>query len=324
MAGLPEFGSIMVSAVDPLDSDEYSMNVTDFLTPSSYFMGTLGGNAAEKLKQAPSFFDASGMTVSQHEAISKDGTHIPYFEVAPKDLEPNGRTPTLLTGYGGFEVSETPYYDGILGVGWLQRGGVFVLANIRGGGEFGPAWHESAIKQNRMRCYEDFSAMAHDLISRKVTDPAHLGCKGGSNGGLLVGNMLTQYPDLFGAIVCQAPLLDMQRYSKLLAGASWMGEYGDPDKPEEWAYMQAFSPYHNLKKGVKYPRTLFTSSTRDDRVHPGHARKMAWRMEEQGHDVLYYENVEGGHGGSANNKQQAFMSALAYTFLWKQLGRVGP
>jgi prolyl oligopeptidase len=320
MAGLPEFGSIMAHAVDDLDSDDYWLNVTDFLTPASYFLGDLDGKEAEKLKQAPSFFDASGMVVSQHEAISKDGTHIPYFEVAPKGLELNGTTPTLLTGYGGFEISETPYYDGVLGSGWLERGGVFVLANIRGGGEFGPAWHESAIKENRMRCYEDFSAVARDLIARKVTSPAHLGCMGGSNGGLLVGNMLTQYPDLFGAIVCRQPLLDMQRYTKLLAGASWMGEYGDPDKPAEWAYIQQFSPYHNVSKDVKYPRTLFTSSTRDDRVHPGHARKMAWRMEEQGHDVLYYENVEGGHAGSADNKQQAFTSALEYTFLWKELG----
>jgi len=329
MAGLPEFGSITAHAVDDLDSDDYWLNVTDFLTPASYFLGSLDGNArstgsgraAEKLKQAPSFFDASRMVVSQHEAVSNDGTRIPYFEVAPRDLALNGSTPTLLTGYGGFEISETPYYDGVLGSGWLERGGVFVLANIRGGGEFGPAWHESAIKEHRMRCYEDFSAVARDLIARKVTSPAHLGCMGGSNGGLLVGNMLTQYPDLFGAIVCRQPLLDMQRYTKLLAGASWMGEYGDPDKPDEWSYIQQFSPYHNVRKDVKYPRTLFTSSTRDDRVHPGHARKMAWRMEEQGHDVLYYENVEGGHAGSANNKQQAFMSALAYTFLWKELGR---
>jgi prolyl oligopeptidase len=320
MTDLPEFGSIMAHAVDELESDDYWLNVTDFLTPASYFLGDLDGKSAEKLKQAPSFFDASPIVVSQHEAVSKDGTRIPYFEVAPRDLVLNGSTPTLMTGYGGFEISETPYYDGLLGSGWLERGGVFVLANIRGGGEFGPAWHESAIKENRMRCYEDFSAVARDLIARKVASPARLGCMGGSNGGLLVGNMLSQYPDLFGAIVCRQPLLDMQRYTKLLAGASWMGEYGDPDKPQEWAYIQPFSPYHNVSKDVKYPRTLFTSSTRDDRVHPGHARKMALRMEEQGHDVLYYENIEGGHAGSADNKQQAFTSALAYTFLWKELG----
>jgi len=332
MAGLPEFGSISVHAVDDLDSDDYWMNVTDFLTPASYFLGGLdekahstgSGQAAEKLKQAPSFFDGSRMVVSQHEAVSKEGTRIPYFEVAPKVLAANGGTPTLLTGHGASEISVTPYYDGIMGGAWLERGGVFVLANIRGGGEFGPAWHESAIKDRRMRCYEDFSSVARDLIARKVTSPAHLCCMGGSNGGLLVGNMLAQYPDLFGAIVCRQPLLDMQRYTKLLAGASWMGEYGDPDQPDEWAYIQPFSPYHNVKKDVKYPRTLFTSSTRDDRVHPGHARKMALLMEEHGHDVLYYENVEGGHAGSANNRQQAFTSALAYTFLWKELGRIGP
>lgn len=324
MTGLPEFGSIFVGAVDKLNSDEYWMTVTDFLTPASYFRGALDEKTPEKLKQAPSFFDASRMVASQHEAISRDGTHIPYFEVAPRDLPLNGNTPTLLTGYGGFEISLTPYYSGIQGSAWLERGGVFVLANIRGGGEFGPGWHESAIKEHRMRCYEDFSAVARDLIARKITSRAHLGCMGGSNGGLLVGNMLTQYPDLFGAIVCEQPLLDMQRYTKLLAGASWTGEYGDPDKPEEWAYIQHFSPYHNVKKDVKYPRTLFTSSTRDDRVHPSHARKMVLRMEQQGHDVLYYENVEGGHAGAADNKQRAFMSALAYTFLWKQLGRTGP
>jgi prolyl oligopeptidase len=225
----------------------------------------------------------------------------------------------MLTGYGGFEVSQVPYYGALSGAGWLERGGVFALANIRGGGEFGPKWHQAALKQHRIRSYEDFIAVAEDLIGRKVTSPKHLGCIGGSNGGLLVGNMLTMRPDLFGAIVCESPLLDMHRYSKLLAGASWMGEYGDPSKPEEWAYIKTFSPYHNVQPGVAYPPTLFTSSTRDDRVHPGHARKMVARMQAQGHDVLYYENVEGGHAGAADNKQTAFMSALAYTFLWRNL-----
>lgn len=318
--GLPEFGTLGVRAVDDLESDDYWLTMTDFLTPSSLFLAGVGRDTREKLKQTPSFFDASNHVVSQHEAVSKDGTRIPYFEVAPKGLRPDGTAPTLLIGYGGFEVSYQPNYSGVQGSGWIERGGVMVIANIRGGGEFGPSWHQSALKENRQRCYEDFSAVARDLIARKVTSPAHLGCMGGSNGGLLVGNMLTQYPELFGAIVCQVPLLDMQRYTKLLAGASWMGEYGDPDVPEQWNYIRPWSPYHNLRDGVKYPRTLFTTSTRDDRVHPGHARRMAERLRTMGADFLFYENIEGGHGGAADSKQQAFMSALAYTFLWKQLG----
>ena len=220
---------------------------------------------------------------------------------------------------GGFEIALTPNYNASLGSAWLERGGVYAVANIRGGGEFGPPWHESARKQNRQRAYDDFIAVAEDLAARKITSPQHLGIMGGSNGGLLMGVMLTERPDLFKAVVCQVPLLDMRRYNKLLAGASWMDEYGDPDKPEDWAYIQKYSPYQNVAKGRSYPRVLFTTSTRDDRVHPGHARKMVARMKEQGHDVLYYENIEGGHGGAANNKQAAYMSALAYTFLRKEL-----
>ena len=323
VGGLPEYGTIGVRPVDDLTSDDYWLTITDFLTPTSLYLASVGKDGREQLKQTPAFFDGSRHVVTQHEATSKDGTRIPYFEVAPKGLTLDGHAPTLLTGYGGFEVSEQPYYSGVQGSGWLERGGVLVVANIRGGGEFGPDWHNTAIKQNRQRCYDDFSAVARDLVTRKVTTPTHLGCIGGSNGGLLVGNMLTQYPDLFGAVVCQAPLLDMQRYHKLLAGASWMGEYGDPDQPEQWAYIQKWSPYHLLKDGVKYPRTLFTTSTRDDRVHPGHARRMANKMQAMSADVLFYENIEGGHGGAADNKQEAFMSALAFTFLWKQLGGSG-
>jgi prolyl oligopeptidase len=231
----------------------------------------------------------------------------------------------LLTGYGGFEVSELPYYSGIEGSGWIERGGVLVLANIRGGGEFGPKWHQAGVKAERHHCYEDFIAVAEDLVRRGVTSPKHLGCMGGSNGGLLVGNMLTMRPDLFGAIVCEQPLLDMRRYHKLLAGASWMGEYGNPDDPKEWEFIRTWSPYQNLRPGVAYPPTLFTSSTRDDRVHPGHARRMVHRMDQMGYHVLYYENVEGGHAGAANNKETAFMSALAYTFLWQRLaGHAAP
>ncbi len=273
----------------------------------------------EKLKQNPAFFDTKGLAVTQHEATSADGTRIPYFQVAREGLKLDGTNPTLLYGYGGFEISMVPNYSANAGVGWMEKGGVYVVANIRGGGEFGPKWHQAALKANRPRAYEDFAAVAEDLIARKVTTPAHLGIQGGSNGGLLMGNMLARRPELFGAVVCQVPLLDMKRYHTLLAGASWMGEYGNPDVPEEWSFIQGFSPYHMLKEGVKYPRTLFTTSTRDDRVHPGHARKMAAKMKEMGLDLIYYENIEGGHGGAADNKQAAFMSALAYTFLWNQL-----
>jgi prolyl oligopeptidase len=225
----------------------------------------------------------------------------------------------LLYGYGGFGIPLVPGYEAITGTAWLERGGVYVVANIRGGGEFGPRWHQAALRRNRPRAYEDFIAVAEDLIRRKVTSPKHLGIEGASNGGLLTGNMLTMRPDLFGAIVSQVPLLDMRRYHKLLAGASWVAEYGNPDDPKEWEYIRRFSPYHNVKPDAKYPRTLFTTSTRDDRVHPGHARRMVAKMKAMGHDLLYYENVEGGHGGAATNEQAAFMSALVYTFLWEQL-----
>jgi len=213
-----------------------------------------------------------------------------------------------------------PFYSGGWGTTWYQRGGVFVVANIRGGGEFGPAWHQSAIKQNKQKSYDDFAAVAEDLIKAGITQPKHLGIMGGSNGGLLVGAVMVQRPELFGAVVCSVPLLDMQRYHRLLAGNSWMAEYGDPDKPEEWAFISKYSPYQNVKQGVKYPKVLFATSTRDDRVHPGHARKMAARMIEQGHEVLYYENIEGGHGGAADNAQRANLVALENTFLWQALG----
>ena len=315
----PDFGSLRVRGVDADESDDYFMTVNDFLTPSSLFLGTVGSAAPEKLKALPEFFSAAGLAISQHEAVSKDGTKIPYFQVSRKNSTRQSENPTLLYGYGGFNVSQLPYYSGTLGAAWLERGGVYVLANIRGGGEFGPNWHYAARKENRQRAYDDFIAVAEDLIARKVTSPKQLGIQGGSNGGLLVGVALTQRPDLFKAVVCQVPLLDMRRYSKLLAGASWVDEYGDPDKPEEWDYIKKYSPYHNVVSGKKYPRVLFTTSTRDDRVHPGHARKMFAKMKAQGHDVLYYENIEGGHGGAADNRQLAYMSALTYAFLIKEL-----
>lgn len=318
LAGAPAFGTVSISAVDAEESNDYFMTVTDYLTPTSLLMGSIG-KTPEKLKQLPAFFDASAYEINQHFATSQDGTKVPYFMVSRKDLELDGDNPTLLYGYGGFEVSLTPGYSASVGKAWLADGGVYVVANIRGGGEYGPRWHQAALKANRNKAYEDFAAVAQDLIDRKVTQPKRLGMQGGSNGGLLMGNMTVMYPQLFGAVVCQVPLLDMQRYHKLLAGASWMAEYGDPDKPEEWAFLRKFSPYQNVSKDVDYPPVLFTTSTRDDRVHPGHARKMMARMMEQGHDVTYYENIEGGHGGAANNAQSAYMSALAYTFLKQKL-----
>jgi prolyl oligopeptidase len=319
LPGLPEFGTISASAVDDETSDDCFLTITDYVTPTSLWLGAIGKGAPKQLKSLPALFDATGLEVAQHEAKSADGTLVPYFLVMKKDAKRDGNNPTLLYGYGGFEVSMTPGYSATVGASWLERGGVFVVANIRGGGEFGPRWHQAALKQNRNKCYEDFAAVARDLIARKITSPQHLGIQGGSNGGLLMGNMTVMYPDLFAAVVCQVPLLDMLRFHKLLAGASWMGEYGTPDEAKEAVWLRRYSPYHNVQKGTKYPKVLFTTSTRDDRVHPGHARKMMARMQEQGHEVLYYENIEGGHGGAADNKQAAFMSALAYTFLWRTL-----
>jgi prolyl oligopeptidase len=322
LAGVPELGTVAVSAVDSDESDAVWMTVTDYLTPSTLMLAEVGGNTApETLKTMPAFFDASTHEVEQQFATSKDGTRVPYFLVRPKDMQLDGSNPTLLYGYGGFEISLTPGYSGGVGKGWLEKGGVYAVANIRGGGEYGPRWHQAALKQNRHKAYEDFAAVAQDMIQRKITSPAHLGIRGGSNGGLLTGNMLTQYPELFGAVVIQVPLLDMQRYHQLLAGASWMAEYGNPDKPEEWEFIRTFSPYHLFDAEKDYPPTLILTSTRDDRVHPGHARKMHALMSAAGKDVRYYENIEGGHGGAANNRQQAHMDALYLTFLWQQLGK---
>ncbi|WP_313705293.1 prolyl oligopeptidase family serine peptidase [Massilia sp.] len=315
----PAIGTLAVSALDDVESDQYFLTVTDFLHPSTLYLGQVGADARERLKAMPAYFDASPYKVEQFEARSKDGTMVPYFVVMARKAKLDGKNPTVLYGYGGFEVSLKPSYSGMIGNAWLDQGGVYVLANIRGGGEFGPRWHQAALKGNRQKAYDDFIAVAQDLIKRKVTSPRHLGIMGGSNGGLLVGAALTQRPDLFNAVVCQVPLLDMRRYHQLLAGASWMGEYGDPDDPKQWEFIGKYSPYHNVFKDKHYPRVLFTTSTRDDRVHPGHARKMAALMQDQGHDVLYWENTEGGHAGAANNAQTARMWALTYTFLLKQL-----
>ncbi len=323
LEGLPAFGTISAQAVDSDESDALWLTVTDYLTPSTLMLGSAaeGAAAPETLKTQPAFFDASKDVVEQHFATSKDGTRVPYFLVRPKDIVLDGNNPTLLYGYGGFEISLTPGYSGGIGKGWLEKGGVYAVANIRGGGEYGPRWHQAALKANRHKAYEDFAAVAQDLIARKITSPPHLGIRGGSNGGLLTGNMLVQYPELFGAVVIQVPLLDMQRYNKLLAGASWMAEYGNPDVPGEWEYIRTFSPYHLFDPARKYPPTILLTSTRDDRVHPGHARKMMAKLLESGQDVRYYEHIEGGHGGASDNKQAAHMDALYLSFLWQQLAR---
>jgi prolyl oligopeptidase len=310
----------LLQANDPL-AEHYFLNVADFLQPDSLQLGRIGSDERERLKARPSFYDATGMRAEQRFATSRDGTKVPYFVIWPSGAKADGDNPTLLYGYGGFEVSLTPWYSGVQGRAWTTRGGVSVLANIRGGGEFGPAWHQAAIKADKQKSYDDFAAVAEDLIARKITSARRLCIMGGSNGGLLVGAVMVQRPELFNAVVCQVPLLDMRRYHRLLAGASWMAEYGDPDQPEQWRFIGAYSPYQNVRKGQRYPKILFTTSTRDDRVHPSHARKMAARMIEQGHEVLYWENIEGGHGGAADNAQRAQMSALEYSFLWKQLGR---
>lgn len=323
---LPQNGKIDVSAVDDKHSDELWLTVSGFTTPVSLYRLDLNKPNLQKIKAMPSFFKESDFVVAQHFATSKDGTKVPYFLVHHKALKKDGQNPTLLYGYGGFEVSLTPDYSAGVGTSWLSlqsdtgRHGVYVLANIRGGGEYGPMWHQSAIKDKRHKAYEDFAAVAMDLIDKRITSPKHLGVQGGSNGGLLTGNMLTQYPNLFGAVVIQVPLLDMQRYTKLLAGASWVAEYGDPDDPKDWAFLQTFSPYHLFDPNKAYPPVLLTTSTRDDRVHPAHARKMMAKLDEAGKDAYYYENIEGGHGGAANNEQRAYMSALSYEFLWQRLG----
>lgn len=312
----PALRNTVIVATDN-DGDEIFLDSSDFITPSRLLYGTAGGELSE-IKRAPSFFDAADLEVHQHFATSADGTAIPYFVVGHKNQQAPG--PTLLGGYGGFEVSRTPGYDGVLGRLWLSRGGTYVLANIRGGGEYGPGWHTQAMREGRHKVAEDFAAVASDLVRRGVTTVAQLGAQGGSNGGLLMGIMLTKYPELFGALVCQVPLLDMKRFHLLLAGASWVAEYGDPDDPEDWAFISQYSPYQNISADRSYPPVLITTSTRDDRVHPGHARKMTAALEQAGHPVWYYENIEGGHAGAADNAQTAFKSALSYSFLHRMLG----
>ncbi|MNL00756.1 Prolyl endopeptidase precursor [compost metagenome] len=271
------------------------------------------------MKQSPVRFDAKDLKVQRFEATSKDGTKIPYFVVAKNNLQLDGKNPTLLYGYGGFEVAMQPGYLSFIGKVWLERGGVYVLSNLRGGSEFGPEWHKAVLKENRYKVYEDNISIAEDLIARKITSPEHLGISGRSNGGLLTGATFTLRPDLFNAVIVGVPLLDMLRYHKLLAGASWMAEYGDPDDPKMRAAILKYSPYQKLSPTAKYPEVFIMTSTKDDRVHPGHARKMVAKMKEQGHPVYYYENIEGGHAGSSNLEQAIQWNTLEYVYLWEKL-----
>ncbi len=316
--GAEAFGSIRLAAASDT-SNAMFFSFENYLTPDTLYFSRDGGAGAEALQSLPQFFDADGMSIEQRFATSPDGTRVPYFLVLPAGFEANGNTPTLLYGYGGFEISLTPGYSATVGHSWLARGGAYAVANIRGGGEYGPRWHQAALKENRQVAYDDFIAVAEDLIERGVTSPRHLGIRGGSNGGLLTGVMLTQRPDLWNAVVVQVPLLDMRRYNRLLAGASWMAEYGNPDTGD-WAFISEYSPYHNIRSDVDYPTPFFTTSTRDDRVHPGHARKMVARMTEMGHELLYFENTVGGHAGASDNTQVARNEAMVYSYLWDQLG----
>jgi prolyl oligopeptidase len=314
----PAMGSVGVAATSP-HSNRYFFTYSGFTQPTTLYLAEEDGSVRE-VRGLPQMWNAEGQRVEQYEVRSRDGTRIPYFVVRAGDIEMDGTNPTLLYAYGGFEISMTPSYSPATGAAWMERGGVYVVANIRGGGEFGPQWHRSALLENRQLAYDDFIAVAEDLIARRITSAERLGIMGGSNGGLLVGAALTQRPELFGAAVIQVPLLDMRRYHTLLAGASWMAEYGDPDDPAQWEFIGRYSPYQNIRAGMNYPRVLFTTTTRDDRVHPGHARKMAARMEAMGYPVLYFENTEGGHGSGVTSEQRARMQAVTYAYLWEQLG----
>ncbi|MCY4644213.1 MAG: prolyl oligopeptidase family serine peptidase [Bacteriovoracales bacterium] len=315
---LPELGTPSIHSTQR-EGHHLLVNYQDFLTPSTLYLYGARTRELSSLYSLPARFDPSKYEAKQFHATSADGTRIPYFMVSSKNLKLNGTNPTLLYGYGGFENSQTPFYSSFIEKFWLKEGGVYVLANIRGGGEFGPAWHKAALKENRQKAFDDFIAIAEDLIKRGVTKPKHLGIEGGSNGGLLVGAVVTQRPELFNAALIQVPLLDMMRYHKLLAGVSWMEEYGNPEDPIMGPIIKAYSPYHNVRENVSYPEVFFMTSTKDDRVHPGHARRMAKKMQDQSHPFLYYENTEGGHGGSANFEQSSFWYALKYVYLLQKL-----
>ncbi|MFD3806789.1 prolyl oligopeptidase family protein [Streptomyces sp. NPDC058619] len=316
LADVPPLSTASVICTDPDESDEFFLAVSGFLQSATLYRGEAGG-PGETLKQAPALFGTAGLAVRQHFAASADGTRVPYFVIGPEDRP--GPGPTLLYGYGGFEVSQVPQYSPVIGRAWLARGGTYVVAGIRGGREYGPAWHQAALGAHRVRAFDDFAAVARDLVDRGITTAPQLGIEGGSNGGLLMGAMLTRHPDLFGAVVAHVPLLDMLRFHRLLAGASWIAEYGDPDDPADRPHLMAISPYHQARADVPYPPLLLLTSTRDDRVHPGHARKMAARLRELGQSVLFHEHLGGGHAGATDHRQTAFNKALVHSFLWARL-----
>jgi len=315
---LPKDSTIGIASAADAD-DRLILNVSSYLTPSSQWLADASGGKPTQLRALPARFDASKFVTEQFWATSKDGVKVPYFVVRSKDIKLDGTNPTLLYAYGGFLVSQSPAYAATVGKLWLEKGGVYVVANIRGGGEFGPRWHNAGLKLNRMRVYDDFFAVSEDLIARKVTSPKKLGIMGGSNGGLLMGVALTKRPELYNAVVIQVPLFDMIGYDHIGAGASWIGEYGDPQVPEERAMLMSYSPYQNLKPGQQYPRVFLETSTKDDRVHPAHARKAAARLKEYGYDYLYYENIDGGHAAAANLNERAMRQALEYTYLTQRL-----
>ena len=312
-----------ISLVDANMRDERAfLSVTSFLTPTTLWLTDAASGSLNVVKSLPPRFDASNDVVEQREATSKDGTKVPYFIVHPKNMKYDGSNPTILYAYGGFQVSMTPSYSSAMGKLWLERGGVYVLANIRGGGEFGPAWHEAGLTVHRERVYDDFAAVARDLIATGVTSPRRLGIQGGSNGGLLMGVEFTQHPELWRAVDIQVPLLDMLRYEKIAAGASWVGEYGSVSNPEQRAFLASISPYDNIKAGVKYPEPFIWTTTKDDRVGPQHARKFAAKLSAMGIPYLYYEVIEGGHGSGANLKERAHTTALEMTYFTRKL--MGP
>ncbi len=315
----PANGNVSIGATNAKEDIAF-VNTESFLAPDTLWTVDTSTLDIQQAKALPSWFDSSDMVAEQYFSTSTDGTEIPYFIVHKKDLVMDGKNPTLLYGYGGFEISLNPSYSATIGRAWLERGGVYVVANTRGGGEFGPEWHQAGLKTKRQIVYDDFISVAQDLIDRKITTPAHLGTHGRSNGGLLMGVMFTQRPDLFNAVAIGVPLLDMHRYHKLLAGASWVGEYGNPeDDGEEGAFIRALSPYHQLKEGVSYPEPYIYTSTKDDRVHPGHARKFAQRLEDMGLPFVYYENIDGGHAGAANLEETAHSQALIYSYFASKL-----
>lgn len=315
--------TISVTAVDANESDDVWVINSGFTTPPTLSYGSVSASGFDlrELRSAPTRFNADGLATEQRFATSADGTKIPYFVVGtPEALSGNAPARCLLDGYGGFEISRLPSYVATYGKAFLERGGVYALANIRGGGEYGPSWHQVALKAGRHLAYEDYAAVAADLVERGVTTKDRLAAMGGSNGGLLIGNMYTTFPDHFGALICQVPLLDMKRFNKLLAGASWMDEYGNPDT-DDWEFLQKYSAYHNVKANDDHPPIFVYTSTKDDRVHPGHARKFTALLESLGKDVTYYENTEGGHAGAADAGQKATMLALMFSFLDEKLSR---